>query len=108
MQITRRQVLQAGAAATLSLVPSLGRLQSDETSRPDLGIATFSFDVTPPKGHALCGGWIRPVEDYDDALEALGLVITGAEAPIVLCAVDWTGIANDAHSAWCQALAEAA
>jgi hypothetical protein len=43
-----------------------------------------------------------------DALEAIGFVLLGAGKPIVICAVDWTGILNDAHVAWRSALAEAA
>jgi hypothetical protein len=32
---------------------------SNETM-PELHLATFSCDVTPPLGHPLCGGWIKP------------------------------------------------
>ncbi len=71
-------------------------------------IATFRFDVTPPKGHSLCGGWIPSVTQVDDPLEAIGFVLIGAGKPIVLCAVDWTGICNASHLAWRNALAEAA
>jgi hypothetical protein len=56
----------------------------------------------------LCGGWIKPVEHVDDALEAIGLVLLGAGAPIVICTVDWTGLLNEAHLAWRSALATAA
>jgi hypothetical protein len=73
-----------------------------------LRLGTFRFDVTPPAGHPLCGGWIKPVVDCEDALEAIGYVLLGAGAPIVVCAVDWTGIQNRAHVAWRNALAEAA
>jgi hypothetical protein len=44
----------------------------------------------------------------DDSLEALGFVLLGAGAPLVVCAVDWTGILNEAHVAWREALASAA
>ena len=71
-------------------------------------LAPFRFDVTPPVGHPLCGGWIKPVVDVADSLEAIGFVLLGAGAPIVVCAVDWTGILNEAHVAWRTALAEAA
>jgi len=73
-----------------------------------LRIAPFRFDVTPPAGHPLCGGWIQPAVDVDDALEAIGFVLLGAGKPIVVCAVDWTGILNDAHVAWREAIAVAA
>jgi hypothetical protein len=75
---------------------------------PALKLATFRFDVTPPAGHPLCGGWIKPVGGVDDSLEAIGLLITGGGAPIVICAVDWTGLLNEAHQQWRQALAQAA
>jgi hypothetical protein len=75
---------------------------------PALHLATFSCDVTPPVGHPLCGGWIEPVRAVDDPLRALGVVLLGPAAPVVLCAVDWCGIRNDAHLAWRKALAEAA
>jgi len=35
-------------------------------------------------------------------------VLLGAGKPIVICAVDWTGILNEAHVAWRTAMAEAA
>ena len=74
----------------------------------DLRLATFRFDVTPPEGHSLCGGWIRPVVAVDDPLEAMGYVLLGIGKPIVVCAVDWTGLANSAHIQWRKALADAA
>jgi hypothetical protein len=75
---------------------------------PALHLATFAADVTPPEGHPLCGGWIEPVRAVDDPLRALGVVLLGAGAPVVLCAVDWCGIRNDAHLAWREGLAAAA
>jgi hypothetical protein len=75
---------------------------------PNYHLATFTCDVTPPIGHPLCGGWIEPVRGVDDPLRALGVVILGAGKLIVLCAVDWTGIRNEAFRIWRQALAEAA
>lgn len=75
---------------------------------PPLHLATFSCDVTPPEGHPLCGGWIEPVRGVDDPLRALGVVLLGAGKPVVLCAVDWCGIRNEAFRTWRKALAEAA
>lgn len=74
----------------------------------DLSLAPFRFDVTPPMGHSLCGGWIPSVAAVDDPLEAIGLVLFGAGKPVVICAVDWTGLCNEAHVAWRTALALAA
>jgi hypothetical protein len=73
-----------------------------------LHLATFRADVTPPLGHPLCGGWIEPARAVDDPLRALGVVLLGSGAPVVLCAVDWVGLRNDAHLAWRTALARAA
>lgn len=108
-QIRRRQFLQASSAgaATLGLGSAafpMGVSVNDSL----LQIAPFRFDVTPPMGHSCCGGWIKPIEAVDDPLEAIGFVLLGAGAPIVICAVDWTGILNQAHLAWRTALAEAA
>ncbi len=75
---------------------------------PAFHLATFRLDVTPPPGHPLCGGWIEPVRGVDDPLRALGVVLLGAGAPVVLCAVDWCGVRNDANLAWRTALAKAA
>src|SRR6478672_3438957 len=98
--LDRRQFLAAAAAPVLASASS--------AAAPDLALAPFRFDVTPPTGHPLCGGWIKPVEGVDDPLEAIGFVLLGAGKPIVICAVDWTGILNEAHVAWRNALAEAA
>jgi hypothetical protein len=75
---------------------------------PALHLATFSCDVTPPLGHPLCGGWIPPVRAIDDPLKALGIVLMGMGGPVVLCALDWCGVRNEANAAWRQALADAA
>jgi hypothetical protein len=75
---------------------------------PKLHLAKFKVDVTVPRGHSLCGGWIKPAESVSEPLYALGVVLLGGEAPVVLCAVDWTGICNDAHVLWRAELARAA
>jgi hypothetical protein len=45
---------------------------------------------------------------WDLGLRARGIVLLGAGEPIVLCAVDWIGIANEGHDAFLDALARAA
>lgn len=72
-----------------------------------LRIASFRFDVTPPVGHPLLGGYLKPVLDHADALEAVGYVLLGAGNPIVMCAVDWAYLMSEAHLAWRAALADA-
>jgi hypothetical protein len=75
---------------------------------PPLHLTTFECDVTPPDDHPLCGGWILPVRGVDDPLRALGIVLLGVGKPVVLCAVDWTGLRNEAFRIWRKALADAA
>ena len=102
---TRRRFLQSSLSAG---VVALAPLTKAAGSSSGLRIAPFRFDVTPPVGHPLCGGWIKPVVDCEDELEAIGFVLLGAGKPIVICTVDWTGILNEAHVAWRTAIAEAA
>ena len=102
---TRRRFLQSSLSASLA---AAGPFAKALEPSPALRMAPFRFDVTPPVGHPLCGGWIRPVVDIVDNLEAIGFILLGAGSPIVICAVDWTGICNGAHVAWRNAIAEAA
>jgi len=107
--LDRRSFLQTGLVTVGSLLGAdFLETEAAEGTGAGLRIATFRADVTPPMGHSLCGGWIKPVLAVDDPLEALGFVILGAGKPIVICAVDWTGLLNSAHLAWRKALAEAA
>lgn len=101
---TRRRWLRnsLGAGAALWLPAHLSSAESN------LSIAPFRFDVTPPEGHPLCGGLVPPVKTVSDPLEAIGFVLLGAGDPIVICAVDWTGILNSSHVEWRTALAKAA
>lgn len=73
-----------------------------------LHLSIFRADITPPVGHPLCGGWVRPAERIEDHLYALGVVLTSAAAPVVLCAVDWCEISNQEHTIWRETLAAAA
>jgi len=102
--LTRRRFLRTSFAA--GALVSTG--MADAAEGQGLRIAPFRFDVTPPVGHPLCGGWIKPVVNHEDGLEAIGYVLLGADKPIVICAVDWTGILNEAHVAWRTVMAEAA
>ncbi|MBY0524383.1 MAG: hypothetical protein K2R98_13335 [Gemmataceae bacterium] len=75
---------------------------------PAFHLAAFSSDVTPSPGHPLCGGWIEPVRGVDDPQFARGIILLGMGQPIVLCAVDWCGLRNEANILWRRALAKAA
>ena len=51
---------------------------------------------------------IAPARKVEDPLFAHGFVLLGAGRPVVLAAVDWCEIRNDAYLAWRKALADAA
>ena len=106
-QSARRDFLQQSiAAATVwSLIPN--SLRSEIISDVELELASFVGDVTPPEGHPLCGGWIKPVVGVTDSLEAHGIILLGAGKPIAICAVDWTGILNESHVLWRTEIAKA-
>src|SRR5436305_12335278 len=71
-----------------------------------LRLATFDVDATPPIGSLMA---YDPVTNkWDLGLRARGIVLLGAGEPIVLCAVDWIGIANEGQDAFRNALAHAA
>lgn len=71
-----------------------------------LRVATFDMDATPPVGSQLA--YDPMINSWDLSLRARGSVLLGAGPPIVLCAIDWIGIGNEAHDAFRDALAEAA
>jgi len=71
-----------------------------------LRVATFDIDATPPVGTMMA--YDPVVEQGEMGLRARGIVLLGAGDPIVLCAVDWIGIANESHDAFREALATAA
>jgi len=83
-------------------------LQAPGAEDATLRVATFQADVTPPSGSPLCNGGVTPVMEIVTPLTARGVVLLGAGDPIVLCAVDWVGIANESHDLFRKSLAEAA
>ncbi|MFZ4765318.1 MAG: hypothetical protein ACOYMN_10230 [Roseimicrobium sp.] len=80
-------------------------LRSTGAAEP-LRLATFDVDATPALGSAMAYDPVKRVDEM--TLRCRGIVLLGAEQPIVLCAVDWIGIANEGHDAFRAALAEAA
>lgn len=71
-----------------------------------IAISVFDLDATPSVGTALAYDEMK--NSWDLGLRARGVVILGSGEPIVLCAIDWIGIANESHVAFRKALAEAA
>lgn len=72
----------------------------------NLQLAVFDMDVTPPVGTHLT--YDMEINKWDLGLRARGIVISGSGTPIVLCAIDWIGIANEGYDVFRQALAEGA
>jgi hypothetical protein len=70
-----------------------------------LRVGVFDVDASPPVGSPLAYGVCDEVEA---PLTFRGVVLVGSGSPIVLCAVDWIGIGNEGHSAFREALADAA
>ncbi len=72
----------------------------------ELQIATFQVDVSPEIGSPLA---YDPTQEVTDPLSLRGIVLLpNDQKPIVLCAVDWLGVANAAQDAFREAIAEKA
>lgn len=70
-----------------------------------LRIGTFDVDASPPVGSPLA---YDPNREVTTPLSCRGVILVGAEAPIVLCAVDWIGIGNEGQRVFRERLAAAA
>jgi len=70
-------------------------------------LATFVCDITPPLGHPLIAGWLPEARRIDDPLQARGVILLGDGPPVVLCALDWCALGNDAYADWQKAVAQA-
>jgi hypothetical protein len=92
--------------AGLLAVPALLVAHAAYAAQPS--ICTFQCDATPPLGSPLCYASVEAAQEIVDPLTVRGVVLLGAGEPIVLCAVDWVGIANASYDEFRQALAEAA
>ncbi len=73
---------------------------------PQLALATFDIDATPPVGLMMAYDRVRRVDEL--GLRCRGIVLMGAGQPIVLCAVDWIGISNQSQDAFRERIAKAA
>src|SRR5947209_184626 len=102
-----RRVSRRDALGTLAACLAGGPVVT-ASPQAQFRLATFSADVTPPLGHALMGGGIAPAREVLDPLSARGFVLLGVGRPVVLAAIDWCEIRNDAFDRGREALAEAA
>lgn len=92
--------LQAALFCVAVALPSLAG-HSAET----LQLSTFAIDASPPIGSPLA---YDPTREVTQPLSCRGIVLRGVGEPIVLCAVDWIGIANESNEIFRQQLATAA
>jgi hypothetical protein len=77
-----------------------------QASADGLRLGTFDIDATPPVGSRMAYDPVTNV--WDLGLRARGIVLVGSGQPVVLCAVDWIGIANEGNEAFRNRLAAAA
>jgi hypothetical protein len=70
-----------------------------------LRVGVFAVDASPPVGSPLA---YDPTKGVAHPLSCRGIVLLGEGRPVVLCAVDWIGIANDSQVEFRRALAAAA
>lgn len=68
-------------------------------------VSTFNVDASPPIGSPLA---YDPTTEIQSPLSCRGIVIQSKEKPIVLCSIDWLGVANDAQVEFKKAFAESA
>ncbi len=90
-------------AACLFLVVHLSVGHATEAS--GLRLATFAIEVNPRIGKPLA---YDPMVESTGPLSCRGIILLPADQqPIVLCAIDWLGVANEAHVRFRRELAEA-
>jgi len=100
-----RRSFAAWIAFAFSVVGATSCYAADAPSSGSIRIGVFQVDATPPLGTPVAYALVRKIED---PLSARGVVLLGIGKPIVLCAVDWIGIANGGQDVWRQSLAKAA
>ncbi len=83
-----------------------GQNSSGDQASQGLRISVFDIDATPPVGTILA--YNPEINTWDLGLRARGIVLQGSELPIVLCGIDWLGIGDEGHDAFCEELAKAA
>jgi len=70
---------------------------------PIVQISYFSEDVTPALESPLAFGTARSIRD---SLSARGIILQFDENPLIICAVDWIGISNEAMDYFREQLAK--
>jgi hypothetical protein len=71
-------------------------------------MAIFASDVTPPIGHPLCGGWIKPAATIGQPLVLKGIVLDDGKTRCVIAAMDWCVLRGAAFDLFRNRMAAAA
>jgi hypothetical protein len=104
MHFPRRSALASLTAGAVALAAG----QHIFAAEPPLtGLSTFKADITPPIGHPLLGGLQKPAKSIKDKLEARGIILSDGKQPLVIAALDWCEVRNDAYDYFRDKLAEA-
>jgi len=101
--VHRAALVAAMFVVTLGLADA--SVEAADKPAGQIRVGIFNVDATPPLGSPVAYAAARKI---DDPLSARGIVVLGSGDPIVLCAIDWIGIANGGHQIWREQLAEAA
>lgn len=100
--IVRKLVTFLGIILSVSMFSNSNGLGQAVSMR----IASFDIDATPPIGSHMAYDPVRRLDEM--TLRCRGIVLLSSHEPIVLCTVDWIGIANEGHEVFRQELASAA
>jgi len=99
-------VLKKQLLATLTAIFSMLVFSDQPVAADEVRLAVFDIDVTPDVGYEMA---YDPVVRVDAmTLRCRGIVLFSDGDPIVFCAVDWIGIANESHDLFRTTLADAA
>lgn len=106
LQVKQCAVLSSAIFLAISSFAWSQEIVPESKSSEPLHLAVFDVDATPPVGSMMAYDRVVRIEEL--GLRARGIVLLGANKPIVLCAVDWIGIGNEGHDAFRKRLAKAA
>ncbi|MEZ6134330.1 MAG: hypothetical protein R3C53_05395 [Pirellulaceae bacterium] len=81
-----------------------GGMSPVTTVAQGLRVGTFVVDASPAIGSPLA---YDPTKEVTVPLSCRGIVIVGQDQPIVLCAIDWLGVANQANVVFREKIAQA-
>lgn len=95
-------------ARLILLLGLVGCASSQDPPPAALRVALFASDVTPPLGHPLCGGWIKPAEEILQPLVLKGVVLDDGRTRVVIAAMDWCVLRGASFDLLRESMAKAA